>query len=119
MKKRTSNIIFLTVIVILIAVSSNWIWNEYKMKNYEIVCAKFVSTFKSKSYWNYTFEYKADGIKHSTSRRGKDYSSYMKKYLNSKECFEIAYSKYDNSCFRILDNKIGTDWLWFLDENDE
>lgn len=118
MKKRTINSIFLLIIVIVLAFSVKWIWSEYKMKEYATTCAKCVGFYKSKSYWHYKFEFTVDGTAYVVARKGNDYNK-LKQYLESNDCFEIAYSTSDHHCIRIIDKKLGTDSLWFLEEEDD
>ncbi len=114
MKKRTINSIFLFVILTVIAISAYWSWNEYKMKNYETTCAKCIGYYKSKSYWYYKFEFLVDGKEYVVARKGNDYNN-LKQYIDSKDCFEIAYSTSDYHSIRIIDKKLGADSLWFLE----
>lgn len=92
--------------------------SEFKMSNYQITCSKFVLAYKSKSNWYYKLKYKVGGKTYVSARQGRNFDLSNREYLDTVDCISIAYSTRDESCIRILDEKIGNEWLWFLNEND-
>jgi hypothetical protein len=87
---------------------------ELSMKYYGTTCAKFVRISKGKSFNYYEFEYRVGdsvlvGVRSGTSLRIKN-----KELLKKMECIEIAYSKINLTNIRILDKKVGKEWLWFV-----
>lgn len=88
--------------------------SEYKMYNYKITCANCVGFYKAKSSWYYELEYEVENVLHKQSRQGRKYNAEIKKYIDSAKCIKIAYSEKDIQCIRIIDDKLGLEWLWFI-----
>lgn len=93
--------------------------DELSMRDYGTTCAKFIRTSRGKSGNYYEFQYSV-GDSVIVSRRGGSKIQAIDQWsLYKMECVKIAYSKKELINFRILDKRVGDEWLWFLKDADK
>lgn len=88
------------------------------MMSYEVTCGRFTRSYRVKSTWYAEFEIKKDGKKTHVSRSFTHLKIKNDSMLHKYECIKLAYSNYINSNIRIIDNRVGKEWLWFLKKED-
>jgi hypothetical protein len=92
---------------------------EASMLNYKIVCGKYVREYRVKSTWYCEFEIEINGRKRKVSRGFSCLKIKDEKTLKKFDCIKIAYSTYINSNIRVIDKRVGKEWIWFLKKEDK
>jgi hypothetical protein len=85
--------------------------NYYAMLDNGTECAEFVRTFRGKSGFYFVFKYKIGNKTFKGARGGSSLKIKDEKYLRSLDCIEIIYSKSDPTNIRIVDKRLGNEWI--------
>ena len=110
MKKNKIGII-ISVTTLVLFFGALYYKEYYAMKENRQTCAKFVFSFRGKSTTYFVFRYKVKNKFSLASVGSGSLKTRDQEFLKSLDCIEIVYSKSDPTNIRIIDKRIGNEWI--------